>query len=58
MNLLEQIMEAAPILAPCPVCHARRGEHCAGGEGLFHTARELLRITELEAAVIAHTTKD
>ena len=53
MNLLQLLLNAQPIEAPCPVCRAERGERCAGGDGRFHTARELLRIAEVEAVAPA-----
>jgi hypothetical protein len=49
MNLLKLLIQASPLQAPCPVCRVQRGEVCAGGEGRYHTARELLRIAEIEA---------
>lgn len=49
MTTLEDVLDASPLEAPCPICRAQRGEPCAGGSGQFHTARQLLRIAELEA---------
>ena len=58
MNLIEQLIQASPLEVRCPICYAERGEFCAGGEGRSHSARELLRICELEAvAPVACATK-
>lgn len=43
--------EADPLKTQCPVCYAHRGVPCPDGAGRSHSAREALRIAEIEACL-------
>lgn len=46
---ISSLPEANALYTHCPICQAPRYEPCTGGNGVSHTARELLRVAELEA---------